>query len=302
MIITVIFLQKIIHRDLCQSWIAQPLEHMVHILCGVWWKWSHAPFEAAEQTSRGSNFQISFLFKCLHLPLYPFLPRPSVPSLSSLISACSSNHLFGFPQYLIFFSLLKRASLTTYCILDWIGLFTGLYSSLVDVCPELGVAELAQFTLQVMFYKTKNPFMSLFEATATTLHHWAAAARPKWNISTLCFDRVGDKLTTRQIILPNPCCWLPALISPRFVDMKLWMFESTFLWTLYCTAVLSEMLRHALSLQWDLNEKTSYFQSYSTVLQPKETYDMQYCSAAWLNQCVNKVHSISQWYAEPHSA
>lgn len=34
MIITIIFPQKIIHRGLCQNWIAQPLEHMVQILCG----------------------------------------------------------------------------------------------------------------------------------------------------------------------------------------------------------------------------------------------------------------------------
>lgn len=34
MIITIIFSQKIIHSDLCQSWIAKPLEHMVQILCG----------------------------------------------------------------------------------------------------------------------------------------------------------------------------------------------------------------------------------------------------------------------------
>lgn len=34
MIITIIFPQKIIHRGLCQNFIAQPLKHMVQILCG----------------------------------------------------------------------------------------------------------------------------------------------------------------------------------------------------------------------------------------------------------------------------
>lgn len=93
MIITIIFPQKIIHRGLCQNWIALPLEHMVQILCGECGESGRMPFwSCSTDRQRLPAFSLSFFLSislslCLNL-LWPFfsLCFPLVPLITCVVS------------------------------------------------------------------------------------------------------------------------------------------------------------------------------------------------------------------------
>lgn len=104
MIITIIFPQKIIHRGLCQNWFAQPLEHMVQILCGECGESGRMPlWRCSTDCQRLPALSASFL-------LFISRPHSSVQSLFSGFPTCATNHLDGFPWHLLCFSRLNRNS------------------------------------------------------------------------------------------------------------------------------------------------------------------------------------------------
>lgn len=106
MIITIIFPQKIIHRGLCQNWIALPLEHMVQILCGECGESGCMHFwSCSTGRQRLPAFSPS-------LPVHFFisLPQSSLAFLYSVFPSCATNHLYGFPWHLLFISPMNRLS------------------------------------------------------------------------------------------------------------------------------------------------------------------------------------------------
>lgn len=103
MIITIIFPQKIIHRGIWQNWTAQSLEHMVQILCGVWWEWTHAPLKLLNRPKPSRSLS-QFLYLSLRLNLLCFL------CFKSAFLTCDTNHLYGFPWHLLCFSPFNRIS------------------------------------------------------------------------------------------------------------------------------------------------------------------------------------------------
>lgn len=87
MIITIIFPQKIIHRGLCQNWIAQPLKHMVQILCGECGESGRMPlWSCSTDGQRRPALPLSFTF-CLnlHCPFFS-LYFPLVPLITCMVS------------------------------------------------------------------------------------------------------------------------------------------------------------------------------------------------------------------------
>lgn len=99
MIITVIFPQKIIHRGLCQNWIAQSLEHMVQILCEECGESGRMPLWRSSADCQ----RLPDPSKCLVLSAFTSL------CLGLLFSLCSLN----FP----FMPLITRkASFSTCCV------------------------------------------------------------------------------------------------------------------------------------------------------------------------------------------
>lgn len=92
MIITIIFPQKIIHRGLCQNWIAQPLKHMVQILCGECGESGRMPlWSCSTDGQRRPALPLSFS----SLFFFHFLPQSSLPFLFFVFSTCATNHLYG---------------------------------------------------------------------------------------------------------------------------------------------------------------------------------------------------------------
>lgn len=105
MIITIIFPQKIIHRGLCQNWIAQPLKHMVQILCGECGESGRMPLWSC--STDGQRHPVLILsFSSLFS--FHFLPQSSLPFLFSVFSTCATNHLYGIAWHLLCFSLTSR--------------------------------------------------------------------------------------------------------------------------------------------------------------------------------------------------
>lgn len=95
MIITIIFPQKIIHRGLCQNWIAQPLEHMVQILCGECGESGRMPvWSCSTDRQRLPALPLSFPLSislssslCLSLLCLLFsLDFPLVPLITCMVS------------------------------------------------------------------------------------------------------------------------------------------------------------------------------------------------------------------------